>query len=337
MVLIANHTFNTMNSQQNDSSYTDQGPYASDLYGINGSADFMPEPYTYTRMMDDAAFTTTAGFGAGSSYAEAPHYFVSNTSSPGTYNHLDSPELRAPASNLSTASGPSVASAASSTIGSPYSAHTHGVPIPEWGNPGHSIGPSIVQYDSFGHEYSNVSGMEQDFVLADFTKPGFVGECSNISSTPRASSQSMKFPFSLHPQAQSTAMTIDTFVQDISSLNGSSAPSSALSNANADFLSNSLLSPLSSYTHSPSSVGHTFQTFPFSDRSGASDDSNADLRRLQWSVSPTQHSNSKQSSNNSSVNSSRRSPFFSQSSGHFVAPLQSSCRFFPLSFYQHGN
>lgn len=334
MVLIAGQTYNTMNSQQNDSGY-DQGPYASDLYGINGSADFMPEPYTYTRMMDDAAFTTTAGFGSGNSYAEAPQYFVGSTSSPVHYNNLDSPELRVSASDLSTASGPSVASAASSTIGSPYSAHTHGVPIPEWGNPSHSVGPSIVQYDSFGHEYSNVSGMDQDFVLADFTKPGYVGECSNISSTPRASSQSMKSTFSL--QTQPARMTIDTFLQGVNSLNVSSAPSSALtrprdsSHTNVDFLSNSLLSPISS-TQSPSSAGHAFGTFSFSDHSGVSDDSNANLQRFPWGFSPTQQSFSNQASDNSPHNISRHSPFFTQSSGHFVAPLQSSCRFFLLSF-----
>lgn len=154
--------------------YHHQGSsHARELYGINGSADFgLLEAFTYPRTMEHV-LTPASTFGNGNpSYSEVPLYYVDGTKSPASYN-LESSELRAPTSCLSTISGRSVASASSSIIGSPYSPHNHVIPMHPGLNP--SIVPSYEgNYESFGLEYNITSGMDQDFALADFNKPGFV-------------------------------------------------------------------------------------------------------------------------------------------------------------------
>ena len=140
-------------------------------------------------------------------YAEEPPY------------EMESPELRAPSSNYSTASCTSTRSSAmdspylirtplygigtpefstgsnysaasdpsafSSSIGSPYPFHGHNIPVPEWDSRSLGLIPSIDSYDPFGcgNEYSlALPGME-DFSLAfNPTKPGFVGEYKILSN-----------------------------------------------------------------------------------------------------------------------------------------------------------
>lgn len=108
--------------------------------------------------------------------------FHNDKHSPNFYP-VSSPELHAPPSNLSTASGPS---ATSSVMGSPYSGHSHTVPAMVQGLAiglqNSTQGPSIAGFDNFpsAQEYSFPnSGMDTENAFTEM-KPGFVGECANV-------------------------------------------------------------------------------------------------------------------------------------------------------------
>lgn len=112
-------------------------------------------------------------------YSEMP-MFPQGKHSPGPHG-MGSPDTRAPPSNFSTASGPS---AASSTMGSPYSNNDH-TAMPEFMSQSMSTGPTIMEQDfsSYGgaQEYQfTPSGMDHEY-FADI-KPGFVGECGKVSA-----------------------------------------------------------------------------------------------------------------------------------------------------------
>lgn len=82
---------------------------------------------------------------------------------------MGSPDMHAPSSSMSTASGPS---AASSSVGSPYAGHSHTAPV--YGLP-ISAQPSFVGYDSY--EYNYQSGFDRsEMPIYSQEKPSFVGK-----------------------------------------------------------------------------------------------------------------------------------------------------------------
>ncbi|RQM07192.1 hypothetical protein DH86_00000891 [Scytalidium sp. 3C] len=132
---------------------------------------FQPQPFVFNGNMADfnidnqESFPATTGFNSTTMYAEAPQFGLNGKQSP-ILCDLESPELRAPPSNYSTASG---ASATSSVMGSPHSMYGS-VPVGDWTSTNAlGITPSIAQYDSFGNSNDfHFPGVDGDFPM-DFT------------------------------------------------------------------------------------------------------------------------------------------------------------------------
>jgi hypothetical protein len=281
-------------------------------FQFNGPQSYnMDASYSYPRTQE--GYPASTGLSSSTMYVEAPQY--------------ESPDLRTAPSNHSTASGPS---ASSSTMGSPHSIHGHIVPGPEYGL---GLAPSIVSYNDYGHnDYTfQVSGMDDQFAL-EFnptkTNPNsFVGECKNIStSTPRQHGSISSNPESLSSLSTfvSSPVTIDTptpMRSDSRPMASPITPASATRSPDECFKSPSVSA------FSPSSSRRPSQAFttPFyapSSTAGRPRDT-----RLSPISSSSQPFTSEQSP---SYTTYHQSPFFSQSSGNFVPPLESSCRF-PLS------
>lgn len=262
-----------------------------------------PEPYSaYPRSAHD--YPVTMGYENAAVYAEAPYMYNSGRASPGMYPD-DGDVVRGPASELS------IPSASSSNMGSP---------IPEWAAAPHGLGvtPGIVdQSDYFPSEYSFAPGGIEAFHHPSYDfpaskAPGFVGELSRI---PRSSSRPSRGSVSssvscesgstvllAKPPPPSPGLALDTrLAQQVSVPPASLAPTSAPSSVTSSLL---LTPPTTSSA--------------FSSASSSS--------RAAWSSPPV---GAGSPARPSTPGSRLVTPFFSQSSGHFVPPLE-TC-WFPLS------
>jgi hypothetical protein len=277
--------------------------------------------YNFARAQAHAPYAAASGFPSTTLYADADPSAASYA--------LESPELRAGASsNYSTASGPS---ATSSAMGSP-SIQGHAASVPEWAPSGLGPQPGIVRYDSFGHhgnEYNfPPSGMEEFALEFDPAKPNdFVGECETIS---RVACDGLPGPVSSSPKSLSlsTGFASPAMVNGLTDHLRSPTPSymapptpplSARSRGSRD---DCLYSPsVSALPQSPVSFrhpSHAFKRPPITSSSAAG-------RAQDMRSSPRSGV-----SQASFFPASPTSPFFSQSSGSFVLPLESSC-WFPRS------
>jgi hypothetical protein len=210
----------------------------------------------------------------------------------------------------------SIASASSSNMGSPLSSHGQMAPIPEWAAGPHGLGvtPGIVDHgDYFSGEYSFApSGMDSFTPSYDFPAskaPGFVGELSKIPRSsplsPRSSSHS--------GHAQRSSVSSSVSYDSGSTVVG--LPKSPCSGLALDTRLAQTLASTASVSSSTVSSGLSL-TPPTTCVSSFSS-------RAAWSSPPVGCG----SPARPSTPSSRLvTPFFSQSSGHFVPPLQ-SCRF----------
>jgi len=238
-------------------------------------------------------FPTTMAFD-GAIYAEAPYGM-----SPHLY-HEDA-EMRVPSSNLSTTS---MNSAPSSVMGSPRSNHGQPAPVPEWAGPqGLGVSPGIVdqsEYFSPGTEYApfpgHMDGFQTTFEFAQ-PKPGFVGELAHISRAHQHGSVSSLL-------SRSSVATV--VPEPILGLEPRDSP---LSLSPTVSLASSRKSSL--VFASPVTSSSSFSSPPQPAWSSPTCGTEA--------LSPTGPSNSGR----------LVSSFFSQSSGHFIAPLD-SC-WFPRS------
>jgi hypothetical protein len=304
--------------------------YSPEMFSMNNMQSFGLDPnaYSYPPRQAHDSYPNVGAMAAGQMYAEVPQ-FMSGKHSPNPFA-MESPELRAPPSNLSTASGPS---APSSAMGSPYSNHGHAVPhIPEWSNQGLGINPSIVGFDNFGpQDYTFApSGMEPDFAFHDMNKPSFVGECASLSA-PLSSSSSSSSVSTFVASSNSLCMTfepvgVDQTRSDDGTPRLTQSPLSAATPSNDHFFRSpgtpaSVSSPLSSRRFSlfslngAASSSSSSSSLPSSGSAGRAQDPSSSPPS---SESPCQ-----------AFTSYRQTPFFSQTSGQFVAPLESSC-LFPL-------
>jgi hypothetical protein len=311
MVSLATHTYNMLNHMSENEEhdfplYPDPQtmfsppafPFSAQNYNVdNGS------PYTYPNTQE--GFPVTGNYQSTAMYStEAPQY-------------LESPDLRGAPSSYSTASGPS---ASPSAVGSPHSIHNGVVPSHEWATQGLGLNPSIVGYDNYtqGNEYTFApSGMEEFDLSFNPAKPnGFVGECQNISRTisyQRGSVSSCSAPLSLSTIASSpTSQSLRDGMpkQEASPITPDST--------NASFVDECFKSPVSAFSRSPSSSRRPSQMFnssPF-----VSSSAGRGQAALCSPVSSTSRSFSPKTNY-------QQSHFFSQSSGNFVPPLESSCRF----------
>lgn len=281
--------------------------------GVPGFETEHGGPYTFPRQ---ESYPVTTGFNSTTMYAEAQQF-------------MESPDIRAQApSNYSTASG---ASATSSVMGSPHSIHVQMATVPEWTPHGLGLNPSIMGYDGFGqsNEYSfNAPGME-DFALdINAGKPnGFVGECENvITSTSRQDGSIVSNPESLSSlstfvKSPRTADMID-LIRSPSTSRSMASPVTPVSAVRKDYADIGFKSPcVSAFAISPTSTRRPSQAFSASSVAPSS----AAGRSLS-AVSQSSFT----SESIPSFATYHPSPFFSQSSGNFVLPLESSC-WFPLS------
>lgn len=202
-------------------------------------------------------------------------------------------ELRA---HLSPAGG---TSPSSSAAGSPRSTHDQPAPMPDWAPHG-VMSPNIVDsqgYYAASTEYSFApGGMDElsSFAFAETSKPpGFVGELPQTSSV--STSEQLPQQHNLGPLSPCVSRREST-----SSHFSEAGPT--LASPSEPAYGQDMSSPV------PSLLSRKFSVVTPSDSSTSLSSPTAPL----WTSPTARHV----------------SPFFSQSSGHFIAPLGSSCWFF---------
>lgn len=283
-----------------------------------------------------------------------------------------------PPSILSSTSGASAQSTASSAAGSPYSHDTNHVPSQElWMESHHGLGiaSGIPHNEGFGSDLYPLTNIENELVFSDDKFPNnFVGESRKIFSSSistsgaaspvsvsvssSASSQSFVPAFRSPHLALDTSVTtgdvtIDTILKEVNSRVEkpttdmiSPASASSIETSPRYFRSTPLapqpsprvwgsfkspttpasaMSPLTSRSSTPQSAraheSRRNSLAPCSD-SKAQQQTTPSHRVYPYSR-PTPPLSSQALSH---INQSQ-SPFFGQSSGRFIAPLESSCRF----------
>ena len=274
-----------------------------------------------------------------------------------------------PPSTLSSASGASAQSTASSADGSPYASATHVLPYEDkWSGPLHGLGiaPGIVNSESFNQDSFPPANFDHDLVLEDSKFSNYVGECgknfslslplshSFTSISSASASQSLVPASSSRPLAIDTTtgikdVTIDSILEEANGkiqkplqLDSPISAASAAAASPAFFTSkhqtSSFRSPLtpasavsrfSSHATSPHGTSdHVFLEHPLDD-----------VRALESPHLSLEHCHPRKRSlpppisQHQSRSGQSQSPFFGQSSGSFVAPLESSCRFSLLSAF----
>ena len=283
-----------------------------------------------------------------------------------------------PPSTLSSASGASAQSTASSTDGSPYASATHVLPFEDkWSGPLHGLGiaPGIVNSESFSQESFPPANFENDSMLEDGKFPDYVGECGTFFSpsaslskpfassvfsglAPRKFVPGFSFqPLALETTAVTKDVTIDTIldeanskiqkpVQMVSPISATSAAASPTTPTSGHQISppqrkNSCRTPLTpssaaSRFPSPAASPHGSGAHVFPGHRIISLDDVRASRKPQQSLErchPYNQSIPPPKSQHQALYGPFQSPFFGQSSGRFVAPLESSCRFSLLSSF----
>jgi hypothetical protein len=326
MVSIADHTYHmlshhmsTDNEEADFPLYPEPQNMFTQGFPFNTVQNFNMNAFSYPRTQEDCH--TSSGMGSANMYAEAPQYSHS----------LESPEIRAVPSNYSTASAPS---ATSSAMGSPHSIHGHIVPVPEWAPQGLGLNPSIVNYDNYGpgNEYTyQAQGMDElalEFSPAKLS--GFVGECQNVSrsaSRQHGSISSNCESISSLSTFLPSPNTLDTPTKSDSATRLMASPITPISAIKTDPRDDCFKSPsVSTFSRSPSfsrRPSQAFNTLLYASSSATS-------RTQEMRLSPVSTISPPFTSEPSpSFTTYHQSPYFSQSSGNFVPPLESSC-LFPL-------
>ncbi|KAI9817751.1 MAG: hypothetical protein M1827_000870 [Pycnora praestabilis] len=356
-------------------SYSDMLDHSRQEEGFSNHQYSLDEQYSNMATTTYDSYECMSAYSAPRSFIEAPQFYIEAPQDNATHEQYRYTSSESPTTSAShsfdhqpptlSSSGASVPSAASSTIGSPYSGATsHIVPSSgSWIDPTNQdllSGPSIVHNDSFCDELLVSAALEHEMIFAHDNKmpSGFVGECARVSSstTPNVSvsssssvSQSLStFPPSLvlNTTMAGSAATIDTILYEVN--NEIRTPRSSSSPASAISPSASRYNPSRHQANSPAPVGmFKSPTTPASARANSSPRAfspamghKGGLRRrsvANGGVHKREHTppvspkpiyipgpnpSAFQGPNGSCLH---QSPFFTQSSGNFVAPLQSSC------------
>ena len=278
-----------------------------------------------------------------------------------------------PPSILSSTSGASARSTASSVVGSPYHHATRGLSEQDgWAEAtcGLGIGPGVLEHNENQRHEAFRYGASDDLNFEHEIFPNnFVGEYSTLLSLPESAAPSLPFsvpvssasapfisPYSYPPLPVETSMvkrnvTIDTILEDIDGNFERSlpevSPSSTISinhspvayqyrgqgypvpHAQGSFKSPttpaSAMSPLVSRAASPFSSQRPNLRRRTTDPRIPSSPSSRSHPYKRPKLFPSSPHQSEQSQRH-------ETPFFGQSSGRFIAPLQSSCWFSLLSF-----
>ncbi|RDW71291.1 putative metallothionein expression activator [Coleophoma cylindrospora] len=312
MVSIADHTLNFL--RQDDYVLYPDPPtmFSPQHFDYQTLQNFNIESHissSQPRAFQDS-FPASTAYNSATMYSEAPQEMF----------HLGSPEIGRVPSNLSTASAPS---ATSSAMGSPLS-HGHGVPAPEWAPQGLGLNPGIVNYDQFGStEYFGPPGMDPEFDLnfnAAAKSNSFVGECATVSTSKSRQHGSSVSSAADSFSSMSNVVTSPADQNPRSRPSPTTPPSSGRGSRDEIFRSPVSASAFSSM--SPSSRRHSraLSNSVYASMSpiGRSPDmSSSPVKSEALPAYPVFH----------------QSPFFSQSSGNFVPPLQSS---YPSLIHGYG-
>lgn len=357
---------------------------ASDMHHFSDLASTTYETYPPTSAFSTEASTYYSGSGGALNFVvDVPkdgermnrrQFTPSGSRSPSISQSLDHPP-----STLSSTSGASAQSTASSAAGSPYSHDTNHIPSQEHWTDSHQglgIAPGIAHNEGFGSDLYPLTNIDNDLIFSEEKFPNnFVGESrkislSSISTSSIASpvpasvssyvrSQSFVTAFHSSPLALDTPVTtrdvtIDTILKEVNSrihtpttALTSPTSTSSIETTPRDFGSTGLapqssprtrssfkspttpasaMSPLTSHSTPPSSVHprelRRNSLAPCSDSKGQQSPTTScyRLHRYGWPTPPP-------SSQSHSHTHQSQSPFFGQSSGRFIAPLESSCWF----------
>ena len=188
---------------------------------FSGQASTSYEPYT---PVSAYSFAPSAYFGAQNVLYETqkgnPGRSMLRQTSSGSPSPSNSQAFDHPPSTLSSASGPSAQSTASSNNGSPYASATHALPNEDkWPGPLHGLGiaPGIVSSEGFSQESFPPANFETELTLEDSKFASFVGECGRgfSSSFPLSQSSTLSsFPGSASqnfaPASSSRRLVLDT-------------------------------------------------------------------------------------------------------------------------------
>ncbi len=311
----------------------------------------------------------------GDARPESKRWTPSGSPSPSVSQPYDQPP-----SAVSSVSGASGQSTASSAVGSPYSHATQSLPGQEHWTDSHlglGIAAGTFHNDRFGNDIFPTTNIDQDLMIEDGKYPiNFVGKSRNIS--PSSISASHLNPPAVSPSpppsqclisafhtprlALDTSMvkhdvTIDTTLEEVNSIIGT--PPQSISPASA--LLTTASPTASRWTQPISFTPHTACPFkaPTTPASAMSSFAPRGFSPPAWhQPHPRRHTTAVCGDVNvqhSPPASSRRThpygrptlpsvpqihfhnnhsqpPFFSQSSGRYVAPLESSCWFSSIAF-----
>ena len=351
-----------------DPSYHSMAP-ENDTHGLTSSYDSYSSMAAYPAA-PPAYYNTSHYLYESTKPQEQQRFTPARSPSPSISQAFEHP----PSTTLSSASGASVQSTASSAVGSPYSHATHNISShDQWTESQHGLGIAsglVHSNDGFGHEMTQWGGIE-DGLMFDNSKlqDSFVGESEKVLSSSISSSCSMPLPtssssapqaflpqFPIEPRTMasdpSTAgrnITIDTILEEVNSTIQSSPRTVSPASANSTRVSplvaqashGSFSSPIAprsfkSPTTPASAMSPFFQSpaLPQQNRqrvprrhsvtasraqnpSASPADRYSPYSRPNPVAQPTDQFPSVQSQN----------PFFGQSSGRFIPPLESSCWF----------
>lgn len=300
---------------------------------------------------------------------ESKRWTSSGSPSPSTSQPYDHPP-----SAVSSVSGTSGQSTASSAVGSPYSHATQTIPGQEHWTDSHlglGIAAGMFHNDRFGNDIFPTTSIDHDLTFEDGKYPNsFVGKSGSISplsisaSHPNTSavspSPSSHLPISafhapqlaLDTSVATRDVTIDTILEEVNSGIGASphvvSPASAAStNASPTFPRGTHPVPCTLHTAgsfkaptTPASAMSLFASRGFSPpatrqchprRHSTAICGDLNVRRSPSASFRRSHPYNRPTlspvPNNQLLINQSQPPFFSQSSGRYIAPLESSCWF----------
>jgi hypothetical protein len=326
-----------------------------DQYSSNAmSYDSYPTLSAYRPFYDATPFVVNGPQDMSKQQQQQQQYLMPTPE--GSPAHSSSHSFDPPPSSLSS-SGASVPSAASSAMSSPYSSggHVlhHGVDSwPDTTTQGLGIDPSIVQPSSYSSDGGFMTSLPDQLLFDASDKiSAFVGECSQISSSPRAMTPVPMSTLARQSSALTVSLPLDVKIER------SSASDSIVGNVLEEAASGGRRRHTAPTRDdmvfkSPSTPASARSSFSFSPRSPSRTPTPTTRRpsltptgvakpRSKIPTSPKLPSSGRSpyrslaepSAPTQTYAGFHPSPFFSQSSGNFIAPLQASCWFPNIPIY----
>ena len=243
-----------------------------------------------------------------------------------------------PSSNMSSASGASAQSTASSADGSPYANPTHSLPYQEkWEPLGLGLGPEIVNAEAFNHNSFQSTTFDNEFMLEDSKFAHCVGEYEkhfspsfptshSVTSSMSSGSASQSHlpalcssPLALDTKLNQRDVTIDSILEEAN--NRIQNPQHLISPVSpASATTSPTIVPSKHHKASPVGRRQSFKS-PVIPASANSPQQSPNRLHPYGRPAPPPTSPSQVQFHNT------QNSFFCQSSGRFVAPLESSCWF----------